>query len=235
MSKTSRANRRKQRETNTPQINTFQAPSIEGRTENQTTFLKLLRKSQFVAVTGPAGTGKTYITSAVAAQMYREGQITKIVISRPNEGVGKSLGLLPGDMADKFAPWAQPVVEVLQQHLGTMLFRKAQNAGDIVCLPMEFIRGRTFNDSFVILDEAQNTTPHEMKAFATRIGENTKVVVNGDVAQSDIKGNSGLALILKIIDEDRITDADIFEFEYRDIVRSRLCREFAEAFDDLGV
>ena len=181
-------------------------------------------------VTGPAGTGKTYIAAAMAADMFKTHKIHKIILTRPNIPAGKSLGFFAGTIEDKIAPWVIPLTEVLEARLGKGRFEVARKRGDIEIVPFEVMRGRSFNNAFVILDEAQNLTPHEMKMFLTRIGEDSKVIVNGDVSQHDLKGTSGLQVAIELMHKHNIPAAHC-NFTHDDVVRSGICAMWTRAFD----
>lgn len=202
--------------------------------DNQATYINALARSSQVVVVGYSGTGKTYIAATVAANLYLQRLINKIVITRPNVAVGKDLGYLPGDLYEKFAPWAMPVLDVLKKQLGDGVFDTALKAGNIEMAPLSIMRGRSFKDAFIILDEAQNTSIAEIKMFLTRIGENCKVVVNGDIRQSDIHGQSGLSKIIHLAKKNNLP-IPIIEFGVDDIVRSDICKQWIIAFEGEGL
>lgn len=197
-------------------------------------YIKALQKDAQVIVCGYSGTGKTFIAATTAANMYLQKQIDKIVITRPNIAVGKDLGYLPGDLYEKFAPWAMPVLDVLQKQLGEATFEIALKRGNIEMAPLSLMRGRSFENAFIILDEAQNTTVPEIKMFLTRIGQNCKVVVNGDIKQSDINGQSGLSKIIHLAKKNNLP-ISIIEFGVEDIVRSDICKDWIIAFESDGL
>lgn len=205
------------------------------KSDKQKDLLKALNGSTLIVIKGPAGVGKTYLPVFYAAKMLLEGRIDRIILTRPNIATGKSLGFFPGSLEEKMEPWTAPILEILKEALGKGVLESQIKNGNIVVCPFETIRGHTFKNSFVILDEAQNTTHHEMKAFVTRIGENSKVVINGDVTQSDIKdkvscGLSHLVYLCK--NSDRLRNyTRVIEFGYEDIVRSELCKILIEEFD----
>lgn len=201
------------------------------KTAKQAEYIKALNEYEQVVVLGPAGTGKTYCPAVLAATLLCQGKIRKLILTRPNVPAGRTLGLIPGTMEEKFAPWAAPVMEIIQDTIGKGALETHIKNGNIVCVPFETMRGLTFNDSFVILDEAQNTSPAEMAMFLTRIGENSRVVCNGDISQSDIKGNSGLHVILRGVKEYGLP-VGLVEFGYDDIVRSELCKQWVMCIDD---
>lgn len=179
---------------------------------------------------GPAGTGKSYCAGAIAAQAMQSGQIERIIITRPAVEAGESLGFLPGDLDEKFAAYIDAFRDILNERLGAGTVKYLMRHGRIVAAPLAYMRGRTFKeDTFVILDEAQNTTPAQMKMFLTRIGEDCKVVINGDVKQSDIKGDNGLADAIKRLEG--LQSVAIHTFEREDIVRSGLVRDVIDRYE----
>ena len=204
------------------------------KTENQAKYLAALRGPDLVVATGFSGSGKTYMASVEAANQYLCKEIDRIILTRPNVPVGRGLGYLKGDMEEKFTPWLMPVLETFNEVMGKGMVETAVKNGNIEYAPLEYIRGRSFQDAFIILDEASNTTPQEMIAFLTRIGERTKVVISGDVLQQDIKGESGLKMLLNLIKKHNIT-SQVIEFGVEDIVRSSLCKEFVVAFTKEGL
>lgn len=202
--------------------------------EKQASYIKALKSSQQIIVTGPAGTGKTYIASTYAASLFSKGDIDKIILTRPNVAAGRSLGFFPGSMEEKMAPWVIPFTDVLQENLGTAAYEIAIKKRQVDIVPFEVMRGRTFNNAFVILDEAQNTSPAEMKMFLTRIGEGSQVLLNGDIKQSDLKSASGLKCIIDMIRTQKLPVEHI-EFTIDDIVRSDICAMWVKAFDKAGI
>ena len=166
--------------------------------------------------------------------MYLAKDIDKIIVTRPNVSVGKELGHLPGDLNEKFTPWAAPVLDVLIKQLGEATVSTAIKKGNIEMAPLSTMRGRSFDNAFIILDEAQNTTTDEIKMFLTRIGEDCKVVINGDIRQSDIKGQSGLSKIIHLAKKNSMP-LPIVEFGIDDIVRSDICKQWIVAFEDEGL
>lgn len=179
---------------------------------------------------GPAGTGKSYCAAAVAFEELTAGRIERIILTRPAVEAGENLGFLPGDIDDKFAVYIEAFRDVLNERLGKGAVDYFLLHGRIVAAPLAFMRGKTFgDDTFVILDEAQNTSATQMKMFLTRIGENSKVVVNGDVAQSDIKGSNGLADAITRVEG--LVDVCLHEFSRDDIVRSRLVCELLDRYE----
>ena len=197
--------------------------------EKQKLYIDALKHSDQTIVCGYSGTGKTFIAATMAANMYLTKQVDKIVLTRPNVSVGKDLGYFPGDINEKFGPWAAPVLDVLKERLQGALETGIKN-GNIELAPMSVMRGRSFRNAFVILDEAQNTTIAEMKMFLTRIGEGSKVVINGDVKQSDIKEQSGLSKIIHLAKKYHM-DIPVIEFGIDDIVRSDISKQRIVSFE----
>ncbi|WP_425332551.1 PhoH family protein [Candidatus Rhodoblastus alkanivorans] len=208
-------------------------PPIKALNPTQAQYLAALRSSQQVVVLGPAGTGKTWIAATYAADLYRAGQIDKIILTRPNVPCGRSLGFFPGSLQEKFAPWAVPITDAIKERIGDGAFDIAVKRGDIEMAPFEVMRGRSWKNAFILLDEAQNTTVGEIKTFLTRVGENCISVVNGDVNQSDIQQASGLRKMIELIRAHGLP-VPVVEFELEDIVRSGLCAMWVRAFEGEG-
>ena len=199
------------------------------RTEKQREFLAALKSSRQVFVLGPAGTGKTYVTATYAADLYVTKQIDKIVITRPHVAVGKELGFLKGDLTEKTMPWALPVLDVLEKHLGKGAVETGIKNGNIEMAPLALMRGRSFDDAFIIVDETQNITTHELKMLLTRVGENTTIVLNGDVQQSDLKEADGLSKVIHLAKK-YLLPVPIIEFGVEDIVRSDITAMWVKTF-----
>ncbi len=202
--------------------------------ERQASYIDALDTSEQVFVTGCSGTGKTYIAASYAAELYLAGDVSRIIITRPNVSCGRDLGYFPGTLEEKFAPWAAPVLDVLRDKIGhgklaTDMKSTAQKPASIEVAPLSTMRGRSFQNAFILLDEAQNTTPDEMKMFLTRIGTGCKAVVNGDIAQKDIRTDSGLAYALRLIQLGQV-DVPHIEFTVDDIVRGGLVRQWLVAW-----
>jgi phosphate starvation-inducible PhoH-like protein len=208
--------------------------SLEAKTQKQKEYLAALRGPNVVVAVGYSGTGKSYMAAAHAANLYLTKEIDKIILTRPNVAVGKDLGFLPGELVDKFQPWVMPILDTLIEVMGKGVVETAIKNGNIEFAPLAYMRGRSFQNAFIILDEASNTTVQEMVMFLTRIGDNTKVVVNGDVLQQDIKGTSGLQVLLDMSKKYSI-DVDLIEFGVDDIVRSPICKQFVIAFTKEGL
>jgi len=209
-----------------------------GLTKNQGALIDAINKKSLIITYGSAGTGKSFLSAAYAASFLNTGKVKKIIITRPNIPTGKSLGYFPGDLGEKMAPWVAPILQTLKEHLDDDI-DLAIKRGKIQIIPFETIRGWTFDNAFVILDEAQNTSIEEMKAFVTRLGENSTTIINGDITQTDIKGkDNGLNMLLDIIvkrPKQFAKDVATINFTSDDIVRSELCKAFVKAFEDLYV
>lgn len=197
--------------------------------DNQKIYLDALKRSKQVIVLGPSGTGKTYLAATHAANLYLAKRIDKIIITRPAVSVGKSLGALPGTMEEKFGPWLSPVLSVLEQHLGKNKLETDTKNGNIQMAPLEYMRGSSFKDAFVLADECQNLDVAQFKMLVTRIGDNCQLVMNGDIRQSDIKEQSGLSKAIHLAKKYNI-DASVVEFTLDDVVRSDVCRQWLTAF-----
>jgi phosphate starvation-inducible PhoH-like protein len=205
-------------------------PPIKALNPTQAAYLDALRTSPQVIVLGPAGTGKTWIAASHAADLFRARLIDKIILTRPNVPCGRSLGYFPGTLEDKFAPWAVPVAEAIKERIGKAAYEIALRNGDIELVPFEVMRGRSWKNAFVLLDEAQNATPAEIKTFLTRIGEACTVVINGDVSQCDLDQASGLRTVIHMI-KSQMLPVPLVEFKREDIVRSGICAMWVRAFD----
>lgn len=202
---------------------------IEGKTETQKRYINAIKNFKLIFATGSAGTGKTWLATALAAQALLNDRTEEIILTRPAVEAGESLGFLPGEIEEKFEPYLQPFKQVLYERLGKGKAEYMIKAGKIKAIPLAYLRGMTFRNCFVILDEAQNTSPTQMKMFLTRIGENCTVVVNGDTSQQDIRGESGLTDAIERLSY--IPSVKIIEFKKEDIVRSGLVQEIVEAYE----
>jgi phosphate starvation-inducible PhoH-like protein len=209
-------------------------PPIEPLNATQAEYLEALRDHSQIVVLGPAGTGKTWLAATFAADCFRQRKVRKIVLTRPTVPCGRSLGFFPGSLEEKFAPWASPIIETIKERLGTAVFEIALKNSSIEMVPFEVMRGRSWKDAFILLDEAQNTTTAEMKMFLTRIGDDCTVVINGDVSQTDLREASGLQAVLHLIDAKRLP-VPVIEFTLDDIVRSGICAMWVRAFDEVGL
>lgn len=199
--------------------------SLEARTKNQQRLINsIIQYDQIVAV-GPAGTGKTYIATVSAAKMLLERRITKIVLTRPNVSASRSVGLLPGGINEKFSAWASPFIEILKEVMGPASYEIALKRGDIEMVPFEFMRGRTFDNAYIMVDESQSTTKDEMICLVTRIGEGSKLLMMGDIRQKDISATSGLEFVIDSTKKnaDLRERVGLVEFTIDDVVRSDVC------------
>ena len=197
--------------------------------EKQQDYIDALANHDQLIVLGPSGTGKSYIAATYAANLYLQKKIHKIIITRPNVAVGRDLGHLPGTMEEKYSPWLAPILDTLEKHLGKAVVETALKNGNIEMAPLAFMRGRSFDNAMLLLDEFQNTSVEEFKMFITRVGQDCKVVMNGDIKQSDIRGQSGLAKAIDLAKKYNI-DAAVIEFTLDDVVRSDICKQWLTAF-----
>lgn len=212
----------------------WKPPQIETLSRTQATYLDALTEFDCVVATGPAGTGKTYLACAWAGQALHDKEFHTLVLARPTVAVGRTMGYLPGDVKRKMAPWARPLTEAFKRNMTAKRYEELVNAGQIKIEALEHIRGLTFDNSVLIIDEAQNTTPAEMKAFLTRIGENSTVILCGDERQSDLsRTDNGLAWAMKAVARGLVSEVAHVQFTADDTVRSELCRMWAAAFDAL--
>ncbi len=205
---------------------------IYPRSATQATYIQTMMDNELVFGLGPAGTGKTYLAVALAVAMMLEGKIDKIILSRPAVEAGENLGFLPGDLKDKVDPYLRPLYDALYEMLPAETVDKKLAIGEIEIAPLAFMRGRTLSNAFVILDEAQNTTPMQMKMFLTRLGENSRMVINGDLSQVDLpKGvESGLREATRILH--KIENIGEVEFSSKDVVRHGLVAKIVKAYED---
>jgi len=204
--------------------------SVIARSEKQVQYIKALKENSITIALGPAGTGKSFLAVSVAITMLMEKKVERVILSRPAVEAGEKLGFLPGDMKDKVDPYLRPLYDALYDLFGFEKIQKKIDSGEIEIAPLAFMRGRTLKNSFAILDEAQNATPTQIKMFLTRIGENSKLVVNGDPSQIDLinKSSSGLIKSKKILS--KIKEIKIIEFDHRDVVRHPLVSKIIQAY-----
>ncbi len=210
---------------------TSKGKPIKPKTMGQKKYVEAIKNNTVTIGVGPAGTGKTYLAVAMAVAAFREKRINRIILTRPAVEAGEKLGFLPGDLQQKVDPYLRPLYDALFDMLGAENFQKCQERGDIEVAPLAYMRGRTLDDSFIILDEAQNTTSEQMKMFLTRLGFNSKAVVTGDITQIDLPDGkkSGLKEVLNILNG--IDDIAISKFSDRDVVRHRLVQEIIKAYE----
>jgi phosphate starvation-inducible PhoH-like protein len=212
-------------------IHGMNGKAITARTENQRTFVKLFEDNDLVFAIGPAGTGKTFVAIALAVRALKNKEVRKIILSRPAVEAGEKLGFLPGEMKDKLDPYLQPLYDALQDMIPGMKLKEYMENNVIQIAPLAYMRGRTLNDAVIILDEAQNTTSHQIKMFLTRLGTNAKMVVTGDITQIDLPSpvSSGLVKALHILKD--VKGIGKIEFNKKDIVRHKLVQHIVEAYD----
>ena len=213
----------------------FDRKTVKARTPTQADYLKALEDHEIVFAIGPAGTGKTYLAVAAAVNALRQKKVDRIILVRPAVEAGESLGFLPGDMQEKVDPYLRPMYDALADLMSYDRMRRYIELGVIEIAPLAFMRGRTLHNSFVILDEAQNTTIRQMKMFLTRMGMNSRSVITGDVTQIDLRdpNSSGLVKIHSILGH--VSDIRFITFHPEDVVRHRLVRDIVRAFDDYHV
>lgn len=204
---------------------------IKAKTENQKNYIKTILENDIVISIGPAGTGKTFLASTVALRLLKEKKIRKIVVTRPIVESGERLGFLPGDIDDKVNPYLRPVYDTFYNLLGPEKFQIYKEEEIIETVPLAYMRGRTLENSFIILDEAQNTTTAQMKMFLTRMGNNSKIVITGDITQIDIKEKeiSGLITSMEILKE--IKEIKVVKLDTSDIVRHPIVAKIVTAYE----
>ena len=206
--------------------------SVIPRSEQQKKYVRALKEKEIIISAGPAGTGKTFLAVAVALTMLLEKKIERIILSRPAVEAGERLGFLPGDMREKVDPYLRPLYDSLYDLLDFEKIQKKIEVGDIEIAPLAFMRGRTLKNSFAILDEAQNATDTQIKMFLTRIGENSKIVINGDPSQIDLpnKSLSGLNRSKKLLEH--LKEISVVDFDHTDVVRHPLVSKIVKAYSD---
>ena len=204
---------------------------IKAKTVGQQKYMKAISKNTITIGVGPAGTGKTYLAVAAAVAAFRERTVNRIILTRPAVEAGERLGFLPGDLQNKVDPYLRPLYDALYDMLGAETFQKYQERGSIEVAPLAYMRGRTLDDSFIILDEAQNTTCEQMKMFLTRLGFGSKIVITGDVTQIDLPGDkkSGLKDAVKVLEG--VNDIAICQLTSADVVRHALVQDIINAYE----
>ena len=210
---------------------TAKGKPIKAKTVGQQTYMKAIMKNTVTIGVGPAGTGKTYLAVAAAVAAFREKQVNRIILTRPAVEAGERLGFLPGDLQNKVDPYLRPLYDALYDMLGAETFQKYQERGSIEVAPLAYMRGRTLDDSFIILDEAQNTTREQMKMFLTRLGFGSKIVITGDVTQIDLPDDkvSGLKDAIRVLDG--VKDIAICKLTSADVVRHALVQQIINAYE----
>ena len=210
---------------------TSKGKPIKPKTVGQKTYCETIAKKTITIGVGPAGTGKTYLAVAMAVTAFRAGSINRIILTRPAVEAGEKLGFLPGDLQQKVDPYLRPLYDALFDMLGAETYQRLLEKGNIEVAPLAYMRGRTLDDSFIILDEAQNTTSEQMKMFLTRLGFNSKMVITGDITQIDLPDGkrSGLKDAMKILRG--IDDIGQFRFTEKDVVRHKLVQDIVKAYE----
>ena len=210
---------------------TMRGKPIRSKTLGQKRYIDAIRHNDIVFGIGPAGTGKTYLAMAMAITAFKNGEVDRLILTRPAVEAGEKLGFLPGDLQDKVDPYLRPLYDALFEIMGAEAFEKNMEKGLIEVAPLAYMRGRTLENAYIILDEAQNTTPEQMKMFLTRFGQGSKIVVTGDITQIDLPGGkrSGLKEVRRILRG--IPDIAFIEFSQDDVVRHRLVQRIIEAYD----
>ena len=210
---------------------TSKGKPVKPKTLGQKNYCAEIKKNTITIAVGPAGTGKTYLAVAMAVTAFRAQQVNRIILTRPAVEAGEKLGFLPGDLQQKVDPYLRPLYDALFDMLGAETYQKYVERGNIEVAPLAYMRGRTLDDSFIILDEAQNTTPEQMKMFLTRLGFNSKMVITGDITQVDLPEGrrSGLRDVLRILRN--IDDIAQVRFNEKDVVRHRLVQDIIKAYE----
>ena len=210
----------------------YSGKPIKPKTVGQKKYCDMIRQNTITFGVGPAGTGKTYLAVALAGTAFKSHNVQRIILTRPAVEAGEKLGFLPGDLQNKVDPYLRPLYDALFDMFGQETFAKLQERGAIEVAPLAYMRGRTLDDSFIILDEAQNTTREQMKMFLTRLGFNSKMVITGDITQIDLPeaGKSGLVEALKVLKN--VDDIAQNRFTEKDVVRHRLVQDIVKAYDD---
>ncbi|MBQ5840783.1 MAG: PhoH family protein, partial [Clostridia bacterium] len=210
---------------------TAKGKPIKPKTLGQKAYVQAIARNTVTLGIGPAGTGKTYLAVAMAVKAFRTKEVSRIILTRPAVEAGERLGFLPGDLQSKVDPYLRPLYDALFDMLGAETYQRYMERGDIEIAPLAYMRGRTLDDSFIILDEAQNTTPEQMKMFLTRLGFNSRMVVTGDVTQIDLPDGkmSGLKQVMRVLKD--VEDVAICHFSEKDVVRHQLVQRIIAAYD----
>ncbi len=210
---------------------THRGKQIKCRTAGQKKYVDAIRKNSIVFAIGPAGTGKTYLAMAMACLAIKNKEVARIVLTRPAVEAGEKLGFLPGDLQNKVDPYLRPLHDALYEMLGQESYARFQEKGVVEVAPMAYMRGRTLNDAFIVLDEAQNTTPEQMKMFLTRLGQGSRMVITGDITQIDLPSGHTSGLIDATNVLNRVPDIEICRLTSKDVVRHELVQSIIEAYE----
>ncbi|HHV29682.1 PhoH family protein [Acetivibrio mesophilus] len=210
---------------------TARGRQIKSKTHGQKIYVDAIKENDIVFGIGPAGTGKTFLAVAMAVTAFRNKEVNRIVLTRPAVEAGEKLGFLPGDLQNKVDPYLRPLYDALYEMMGADTYHKYLEKGMIEVAPLAYMRGRTLDDSFIILDEAQNTTPEQMKMFLTRIGFGSKAVITGDITQIDLPGDkkSGLKEVMKVLKD--VKGISFVQLSDRDVVRHELVQRIIQAYE----
>jgi len=203
---------------------------VEAKTDNQKEYIISIVENDIVFCSGPSGSGKSFVAAGIAAEHLHRGDIQQIIVSRPLVCTGKDIGSLPGEMGDKIAPYLLPMKENLKHFLGRGFYGHYENEGNIQYKPLEVMRGSTFHDSYMILDEAQNCTIEQIKMFVTRMGQNSKVLINGDIMQDDLRGRSGLQFCMEKLES--VEGVGLCRLTYDDIQRHDIIGRILNALEN---
>ncbi len=211
---------------------TSKGKAIKPKTMGQKEYIAKMRKNTITLGVGPAGTGKTYLAVAMAVKAFKAGEVSRIILTRPAVEAGEKLGFLPGDLQQKVDPYLRPLYDALFDMLGSETYMKYLEKGSIEVAPLAYMRGRTLDDSYIILDEAQNTTCEQMKMFLTRLGFNSKMVITGDITQIDLPDGkkSGLKDAVRVLRN--VNDIGILRFTEKDVVRHKLVQDIVRAYEN---